>query len=131
MSKTHPLIPVGEFCYRIVELAPGEVLSREHDRYGRDLREFPYHRGTKCVLCPYWQRTNHGTVRCEYLGKEVLDDEAEDWGQALALATEYFGAGQVDQKVGRSWALADEIKVCGVNEDADEGDEEEGEGDAA
>ena len=39
MSKTHPLIPVGQFCYRIEEIAPGEVLSRELDRYGRDLRD--------------------------------------------------------------------------------------------
>lgn len=129
MSKTHPLIPVGQFCYRIEEIAPGEVLSRELDRYGRDLREFPYRRGTKCVLCPYWQRTNHGTVRCEYLGKEVHDEEAMDRALARRQATEYFGADRVNEQVGWSSDLADEYKVCGVNEDDD--DDKEDAGDSA
>lgn len=127
MSKTHPLIPVGDFCYRVERLAPGEVLSRDLDRYGKDLREYSFslaHR-TKAVLCPYWQVTGHGTVRCEHLNREVLDEE-RDYALSLDKANKHFGADRVHEMVGRSWALADEIKICGVNED-DEDEDAEGE----
>ena len=34
-----------------------------------------YNRTYKQVLCPYWQRTEYGTVRCDFLGREFIDDE--------------------------------------------------------
>lgn len=118
MNETHPLIPPGDFCYRVVPLQPGEVLSAAGEGYGKELREFSFHPGLKTALCPFWRRTGHGTVRCEFLDLEVLS-ESEPYELVLKWATDHFGAGHVDQRVGRSSMLADECKVCGVNLDAD------------
>lgn len=85
----HPEIPVGPFCYSLVPIADGEVLSDDVERFGKELREFRYHGQNKEVLCPYWRRTDYGTVVCDFLHKEVHDD---------------------------SWALPDELKICGIND---------------
>ena len=125
-KKTHPLIPFGRFCYRMENVAPGEVLSRERDRYGKDLREYPYHKGTKAVLCPYWQATDHGTGRCEFLGVEHLDEEQ---GHALALflrRSTTSGPITYASEIGHSFDLPDEYKICGVNEDDDDEDVDAG-----
>jgi hypothetical protein len=111
MSKSHPLIHKGDFCYRIVLLAPGEVLSTARERYGKDLREFAFHRDSKAVLCPFWRHTDHGTVRCEFLGIEVLS-ESEPYELALRQGTDHFGAALVDERVGRSSLLADEARCA-------------------
>ena len=58
------LILSGEYCSRIVEIQDGEVLRDDVDRHGKNLREFTYHEGSKCMLCPYWNRTDYGTVHC-------------------------------------------------------------------
>ena len=57
----------GNHCYRVVELEEGEELSHDIERFGKDLRGFSYRTGLKEVLCPYWQKTDYGVVRCEYL----------------------------------------------------------------
>ncbi|MBK6651926.1 MAG: hypothetical protein IPG42_20895 [Betaproteobacteria bacterium] len=64
-----PLIPSGRFCYRLEPITPGEVMANDLERYGKDLREHSYGGGMKQVLCPYWIRTDHGTVRCEKMNR--------------------------------------------------------------
>ena len=58
------LIPIGEDCFRLELIGPGEQLSHDGERFGKDLRQFSYGGGYKQVLCPYWQKTHYGTVRC-------------------------------------------------------------------
>ncbi len=86
--------------------------------YGKDLREFSFHRGQKAVLCPYWIRTSHGTVRCEKMNVEVFDDGSDPKG-AVLKATAHFGADKVHALVRHSHWLPDELKICGMAMDED------------
>ena len=108
------LIPYGEYCYSVEVLGPGESLSNDVDRYGFDLREFRYHNDRKAILCPYWRRTSHGTVRCEKLLREVFA-ERESFEVERMKAAAHFGEKSVGRSVGYSYELADEIKVCNIN----------------
>lgn len=111
------VIPPGEYCYRIRKIEPGEILSTDVDRYGKDLREYSYHKGYKSVLCPYWKRTDYGTVRCNFMDYEALDDEDP---KARELAIAYFNDEKAPDRFERSWLLPDEIKICGIKENEDE-----------
>ncbi|MDO9602401.1 MAG: hypothetical protein Q7J02_08795, partial [Rhodocyclaceae bacterium] len=56
--------------------------------------------------CPYWIRTEHGTVRCEYLNIEVEGMALGDY----KLSAEHYGfekAAQIEWNL-----LSDKIKVC-------------------
>lgn len=47
-TKANPLIPFGNFCYRIERIPPGEVLRKQpgkDDRWGKDQRVGPYRPG--------------------------------------------------------------------------------------
>ncbi len=110
------LIPPGGYCYRVIKIKDGEVLSREIEKFGRELREYHYGGNYKEVLCPYWQRTEYGTVRCNFLDLEFIDDEDE---KAHEKIVSHFGAPDAPDRFGRSWALPDEIKICGIREDED------------
>ncbi|MEW5886822.1 MAG: hypothetical protein AB1735_09005 [Pseudomonadota bacterium] len=110
------LIPPGEYCYRVVKIREGEILSKDINKFGRELREFSYNGAYKEVLCPYWNRTEYGTVRCDFLDKEFVDDEDSN---AIGKIIAHFGSSDAPEKFGRSWALSDEIKICGVREDED------------
>ena len=116
MKKDTSLIPAGEYCYRLVKIQPGEILSRDVDRYGKDLREFSYNDRYKCILCPYWRRTDYGTVICKYLEKEIIDT---DDGEARKKIESRFGVSNAFDKFHTNFLLADEIKICGVNADDD------------
>ncbi|MCL2831115.1 MAG: hypothetical protein FWD77_10365 [Betaproteobacteria bacterium] len=116
MLKDTSKIPPGEYCYRVYPLKPGETLSRDIDQFGRSLREYSYHPGFKEVLCPYWQRTDYGTVKCLFLDREVLDDDDK---QALVLLAAKIGK-DAARDFPRDWALSDEIKICAVGEDQDD-----------
>jgi hypothetical protein len=115
--KDTAAIPKGGFCYRVVRLRPGELLSKEIARFGKDLREYSHHGDWKEVLCPYWHRTDYGMVRCDYLESEGLDEN--DRG-AMEKAIRHFGSEELLWKAHRYSLLYDEIKVCGVKEDEDE-----------
>jgi hypothetical protein len=107
-------VPKGEFCYTILKIADGEILSNDIARFGYDLREFKYHNDAKEVLCPYWNRTNHGTIRCDKLDLEVYDEDI-CYADARKLALEHFGEAEIDNRVKHSSLLAEEIKVCDIN----------------
>ena len=111
------VIPSGEDCYQIVRILPGEVLSETVDRYGKELREFRFDKWHKQVLCPYWRRSDYGTVRCEYLDKEVIDEDDFD---ALAKIRQRFQCEDPATRFDHSWELSDEIKICGIHQDADD-----------
>lgn len=111
-SKDESLIPNGPFCYRLVEIEEGEVLSRDIERCGIDLREFPYRPGWKQVACPYYARTNYGTVKCNFVGMEARDDRER--------INAHFNDDNAADRYPWSWQLSDEIKVCGINEEEDE-----------
>ncbi|HMV55320.1 MAG TPA: hypothetical protein PLV48_14770 [Rhodocyclaceae bacterium] len=122
MDKDESLIPVGEFCYRVVDLAEGEVLVFDPERFGKDLREADCTKSTKRILCPYWQATDYGTVRCNFLDVDACDG-IEDETRARIVA--HFGSEDAVDRIVRDWALPDEIKVCGINVDDDDEDEDE------
>lgn len=119
MPKDPRLIPAGAYCYRVVGLRDGEELPTDFGRFGNDLREAGYHRGRKRVLCPYWQVTDHGTIRCDYLDLEVLDESDRDARRQVA---EHFGTGKAAFRIGTCCLLADEVKVCEINVEDEDGD---------
>lgn len=111
-------IPPGDYCYRIHPIREGEKLSTDRAEFGKSLREYSYMPGFKQVLCPYWQRTDYGTVKCLFLNTEVYDEESSG-EQTFALLAAKIGEAAA-QNFPRNWALADEIKICGINEDKDD-----------
>lgn len=119
MEKDESLIPEGEYCYRVAALAEGEVLVVDWDRFGKDLREAGYANHRKRILCPYWQATDYGTVRCNFLDREVFDDFFDGPKKRIV---EHFGSENALDRFERDWALPDEIKVCGINVDDEDDD---------
>jgi hypothetical protein len=95
----------------------GEVRSRDLDRFGKDRREFPYHKGWKQVRCPYWHRTDYGMVRCEFLRVEGRD---EDDPEARSKALAHLGSELAFAAANRSSYLDDKIKLCEVNEEEED-----------
>jgi len=91
-------------------------LSDDIAAFGKALREFAYVPGRKEVLCPYWQRTDYGTVRCNFLGREVIDDESG----ALQRIGAHFGVSDALDLFAIDNYLSDEIKVCDRNLETDE-----------
>lgn len=116
MAKDTSVIPSGGFCYRVVRIAEDDVLGTDVSRLGKELREFRHHGDYKAVLCPYWQRTDYRTVRCTYLDVEVVDEDDPDARQRIV---NHFGSAASLERIGRSWSLADELKICGVRDDED------------
>lgn len=109
------LIPQGEYCYQVVELPAGELqLNPSLEEFGKERREADYIWGYKRVLCPYWQVTDHGTVRCEYLAVEAVMEH--DYEAHLDQALKHFGTEQAlaAVRVG-ALRLPDEIKICEIN----------------
>lgn len=117
MAKDESVIPEGEYCYRVAPLAEGEVLVVDAERFGKDLREAGYTKGTKRILCPYWQKTEYGTVRCDFLDVDACDG-IDDKTRARIVA--HFGSEDAVDRIRRDWALPDEIKVCGIALDSDD-----------
>jgi hypothetical protein len=77
-------IPLGEHCYDYLE-----------DEYRP---------------CAYFKRTDYGTVKCLYLGLEVIDGES-------APVIQHFGsqANMEAANVIETWSLPDLTKECGVS----------------
>uniref|UniRef100_UPI00321F757B hypothetical protein n=1 Tax=Rudaea sp. TaxID=2136325 RepID=UPI00321F757B len=67
--------------------------------------------------CPYWRRTDHATVCCDFLGVEHAD-EAESNYHAL-IEAHFGGEEKARKRVGRS-LLYDEFKICGIHSEDDE-----------
>lgn len=103
MHRRHPLlIPAGSFCYSVISSAIGDALSPKAS--GRRKR---YGDQEEMGICPYWIETDHGTVRCDYLGIEVLSFSAG----ALDAAMQHFGP---DAELDFDSLLADKIKACNI-----------------
>ena len=102
-----------------MKVQDGEVLAATSDRHGKDLREYAYSiEGYKAVLCPYWNRTDYGTVRCDYLEKEIIDGMDDG---AKEKIQKHFGIEDASEKFRWDSLLEDEIKICDVNlDDEDE-----------
>lgn len=111
------LIPPGRYCYQVVKVREGEVLCKDISRFGMELRECRFHGDYKRILCPYWQTTEYGTVRCNFLGQEVVDEFDENASEKIAA---HFGTADAMERVDWSLELSDELKICGVGEDEDE-----------
>lgn len=126
--KDPTLIPPGNYCYRWVDLAPGEVASEAGPEFGRLQREcastMP---NTKQVLCSYFERTGYGTVRCLFLEQEVAFDFFRET-IAPRVAARFGTPDAVDWFDGDS-LLWDAIKVCrlGGDDDTSDADLEDGE----
>ncbi len=110
MHKRHPLlIPTGDFCYHTEPMTESVVIPPTSPRLGRDLREATWATGEKMVLCPYWTHTDHGTVRCDYLKREVMSLEPGAYDSAYT----HFGA-EATRAIKDDTLLADMLKVCDV-----------------
>jgi hypothetical protein len=110
LHKRHPLlIPSGHFCYRTVPSDGNEQLGPSSPLLGRDFREAKWTRYEKMILCPYWEHTDHGTVRCEYLKREELAWQSDEHHLAVA----HFGKEVVSRMETQS-DLADMLKECDV-----------------
>ncbi len=103
-------IPQGSFCYHVAPTDDRVMIDPTSPRLGFDLREASWVPEKKIVLCPYWVRTDYGTVRCEYLRLEVLahgygpsDGATERLGEAAASKLEHYSD------------LSDMLKTCKVN----------------
>jgi hypothetical protein len=77
-------IPLGEHCYDYLE-----------DEYRP---------------CAYFERTDYGTVKCLYLGLEVIDGESAPVIQHFGSQANMEAANVID-----TWSLPDLTKECGVN----------------
>lgn len=125
--KDPSLIPSGEYCYQWVKLAPGEVVPPAGPEIGRSQRECARPGDThKEVLCPYFEYSGYRTVRCLFLGQEVLrmgDDPTDVVPDVVAR----FGTPAAAHWFAVDNLLGDSIKVCGVGQAPDpmEGEEEE------
>ncbi len=106
------LIPDGPYCYRI-EPKEESFANGDVRRYGMELREYSHHGQWKAVLCPYWRRTEHGTIRCQFVGDECLDDGDPE---AREKSARHFKSLGLDPCLASSW-LGDECKTCGVREE--------------
>ena len=123
--KDPSLIPTGRYCYRLVKLAPGEVVLPAGPEMGRAQRESANPGSTyKEMLCPYFEYSTYRTVRCLYLGQEVLQlgDDHEDVAPHMQAR---FGTMEAAKTFAVDSLLGDSIKVCGVGLEPDELDEEE------
>ncbi|WP_139800689.1 hypothetical protein [Geothermobacter hydrogeniphilus] len=112
MAKDKSIIPYGDFGYTVTMIKHDKILSDDIDRFGKSLREFRYHEGYKEVLCPYWRRSDYGTVKCEYLDVEVID--SEDFN-AWDKIKSHFSIDDPSRLFERSHRLPDEIKICDLN----------------
>jgi len=107
------LIPPGPYCYWIKEIQDQEILGTDIEYFGKDLREYPYAGNYKEILCPYYHRTDYGTVRCEYVDEEYLDGLDD---QAAEKIIQHFGTDKVlKERFPYDDYLSDEIKICGIN----------------
>jgi hypothetical protein len=116
MSEDTTKIPPGNYCYRVYPLRNGEILSHDLAKFGRSLREYSYNKGFKEMLCPYWQRTNYGTIKCLFTKTECLDTTQDN---SLELLVSVIGE-KAAHEFPTNWRLEDEIKICGINEDQDD-----------
>lgn len=106
-NRDTQFIPTGKFCYRVEPLAES-LLHPSSSEVGGQVREAKFGDREKMVLCPYWIRTEHGTVRCEYLNSEVEGMVSGDY----ELSVEHYG---VEKAAQIEWSLlSDMIKVCQV-----------------
>lgn len=110
--KDSSIIPLGDYCYRLVPIKEVETLDKDVERFGKDLREFSFSHALKEILCPYWQSTDYGMVICEYLGVQCLDEDDPD---ARTKAVQHFGSEEALVRINRPSLLYDEIKICGIN----------------
>lgn len=108
-TKDASIIPRGQYCYQLKRIEEGEVLSTDGYRYGKDLRELRFHGDIKRVLCPYYETTEYGTVKCNFVGLEARDDRD--------VINAYFNDDEAADRFPLSWDLSDEIKVCGVDDE--------------
>jgi hypothetical protein len=93
-QKDTSVIPKGEYCYDVPTL----------DR----------------TICPYWQRTDYGMVKCNYMNLQDLDDWRGNDARQEAVA--YYGGELEFEKNCYFSYLHDEQKICDVNMDREDED---------
>lgn len=107
------LVPFGDYCYH--RWAVSDIVTRE-----TCLVTEPHN------ICPYWQMTDHGTIRCERIGREAVIDDHE-YIAHLHLAETILGVDGLERIRTSSSLLGDQIKICDINPDVPGLDEPEGE----
>ena len=116
MTNDPTKIPPGEDCYRLYPIREGEVLSNNSEEYGNNLREFSFLGNYKQVLCPYWEKTDYGTVKCLFLNQEYFDENSEN---SFSLLSAKIGE-ELAENFPRDNDLIEEIKICGINNDQED-----------
>jgi hypothetical protein len=96
-------IPRGQFCYD-TEHVPANPQTGEREYW---IQHFDRR-------CPYWRRTDHATVCCDFLRVEHLDEKENNIHASIEA---HFGSEEeAKNRVGRS-LLYDEFKICGINDE--------------
>lgn len=116
MSKDPTKIPKGEYCYSRVAIQNNELTNGSYERFGYEVREVKTKDNDKIVLCPYWVRTEYGTIRCNFLNEEFIDDDL-NYKYALDLRVKHFGSLTKAETYKTHPLFTDNIKICKLNLD--------------
>ena len=92
---------------------PGEVLDNDVRRFGMELRQYTFGGNYKSVLCPFWEQTEYGIVRCRHTGIISLDDTAGCLERVIA----HYGSYDAFRVLRKSATLYDEEKCCDIHTD--------------
>lgn len=95
------LVPFGEYCYHTWAASDPQTRTLYFEMAPSD-------------RCPYWQATDHGTIRCHRIGKEAIV-EWVDYRDNLRKAEAALGAEGLARARKTPDCLTDEIKICGIN----------------
>tara|TARA_R110000851_G_scaffold41409_3_gene103975 strand:+ start:5800 stop:6075 length:276 start_codon:yes stop_codon:yes gene_type:complete len=63
-------------------------------------------------LCRYWKRTDHGTIKCEFLDIEQIPADTKG---SYEEAIKYFGSEKILEDKTDDGLMWDQVKDCGIN----------------
>ncbi len=114
-EQSQKLIPKGCYCYQYEPVTGHEDFSQGVHRLGFESREFESKGDTnKGVLCPFWNRTEYGTIRCDYTGYECIDDYSGDGAASEEKIRKRFKVMDAKDYFEYSSLFFDMVKVCEI-----------------
>ena len=108
--KRHPLlIPKGDFCYKYEKSEEKYEVMMNSSDFGKSAyrKANTILAGEIVVVCPYWEKTDNGTVICHKLEYEVMGWHAID----RELAVQRLGE-DAAYKLPSMSNLGDMLKIC-------------------
>jgi hypothetical protein len=111
-GKSIDEIPEGPYCYT------NHFSAESIERLAEYEKAHPGDSGGHFALwielhteidCPYWEYTDHGTIRCNFLEDEVVGGGGEDEEKALI----YFGSEEArEERCQGGVLLEDQVRYC-------------------